>query len=55
MIKECPQCKAPADLAKTNLFRPFCSERCKLIDLGTWANEEKLISRPLNSEDFYEE
>jgi endogenous inhibitor of DNA gyrase (YacG/DUF329 family) len=25
------------------LFRPFCSERCKLIDLGEWAMEEKRI------------
>ncbi|GAB3049605.1 DNA gyrase inhibitor YacG [Acinetobacter apis] len=23
-----------------NPFRPFCSDRCKLIDLGAWANEE---------------
>ena len=55
MIRECPQCKTPADLTKSNKFRPFCSERCKLIDLGTWAKEEKLISRPLESEDFYED
>ena len=55
MTKECPQCEASADLSKTNKFRPFCSERCKLIDLGTWANEEKLISRPMGSEDFYDE
>ena len=55
MTKECPQCKASADLSKHNKFRPFCSERCKLIDLGTWANEEKLISRPLEAEDFDEE
>jgi endogenous inhibitor of DNA gyrase (YacG/DUF329 family) len=55
MTKECPQCKLLADLTKVNSFRPFCSERCKLIDLGTWANEEKLISRPIESEDFYDE
>ena len=55
MIRECPQCKTSADLSKSNKFRPFCSERCKLIDLGIWAKEEKLISRPLESEDFYED
>ena len=55
MIRECPQCKASADLSKSNKFRPFCSERCKLIDLGVWVNEEKLISRPIESEDFYDE
>jgi endogenous inhibitor of DNA gyrase (YacG/DUF329 family) len=55
MIRECPQCKTSADLSISNKFRPFCSERCKLIDLGIWAKEEKLISRPLESEDFYED
>ena len=55
MIRECPQCKTSADLSKSNKFRPFCSERCKLIDLGIWAKEEKLISMPLESEDFYED
>ena len=53
MTKDCPQCKEQASLSQSNKFRPFCSERCKLIDLGTWANEEKLISRPLDAEDFY--
>jgi endogenous inhibitor of DNA gyrase (YacG/DUF329 family) len=26
-----------------NPRRPFCSERCRLIDLGEWANEERRI------------
>ncbi len=32
----CPICKKPADMSKQNSFRPFCSERCQMIDLGTW-------------------
>lgn len=32
----CPRCGEPASLEKTNRFRPFCSERCKLLDLGEW-------------------
>jgi endogenous inhibitor of DNA gyrase (YacG/DUF329 family) len=32
----CPICKRPADLSPKNRFRPFCSERCQLIDLGKW-------------------
>jgi endogenous inhibitor of DNA gyrase (YacG/DUF329 family) len=32
----CPTCKKETELAG-NRFRPFCSERCKLIDLGRWA------------------
>jgi len=36
----CPRCGQAASLATTNPWRPFCGERCKLIDLGKWANEE---------------
>ncbi|MGQ0622427.1 MAG: DNA gyrase inhibitor YacG [Panacagrimonas sp.] len=32
----CPQCRQPAVLDPANRFRPFCSERCKLLDLGEW-------------------
>jgi uncharacterized protein len=32
----CPQCKQAASLDPANRFRPFCSERCKLLDLGEW-------------------
>ena len=35
----CPQCGKPARFDPANPFRPFCSERCRLIDLGAWANE----------------
>jgi endogenous inhibitor of DNA gyrase (YacG/DUF329 family) len=35
----CPICKRPADLTPANRFRPFCSERCRMVDLGTWASE----------------
>lgn len=35
----CPQCSGPSVYAPSNAFRPFCSERCKQIDLGAWANE----------------
>jgi len=33
----CPICQKPADLSPKNRYRPFCSERCQLIDLGKWA------------------
>lgn len=39
----CPRCKKPSTLAASNPFRPFCSERCKLIDLGSWAAEDYKI------------
>ncbi len=34
----CPRC-GEATTWENNEFRPFCSDRCKLIDLGAWANE----------------
>ena len=39
----CPQCGKPALWDPSNRFRPFCSERCRLIDLGAWANESYKI------------
>lgn len=35
----CPICKSAAQPAETNRAAPFCSERCKLIDLGSWLGE----------------
>jgi len=35
----CPQCGTPAVFAPSNRWRPFCSERCRSIDLGAWASE----------------
>jgi uncharacterized protein len=34
---------------------PFCSERCRLIDLGKWSSEEYVISTPLRPEDVERE
>ncbi|HEX8096884.1 MAG TPA: DNA gyrase inhibitor YacG [Pyrinomonadaceae bacterium] len=38
-MRKCPNCGKRAEW-ENNPARPFCSERCKLIDLGRWANEE---------------
>jgi endogenous inhibitor of DNA gyrase (YacG/DUF329 family) len=35
----CPRCGQPASFSPDNKWRPFCSERCKTIDLGHWADE----------------
>ena len=35
----CPQCGGESQWSRENKYRPFCSERCKLIDLGAWASE----------------
>ena len=39
----CPTCGAQVEWTADNPFRPFCCERCKLIDLGAWAAEEHAI------------
>lgn len=39
-IVKCPQCGAAVRWVPENRFRPFCSERCKQIDLGAWASED---------------
>lgn len=38
-LVRCPQCAAESVWSASNPYRPFCSERCKLIDLGAWASE----------------
>ena len=40
-IVACPNCGRAAKWTTRNPFRPFCSERCKLIDLGEWASERQ--------------
>jgi uncharacterized protein len=42
----CPRCGAHSPFTPENRWRPFCSERCKMIDLGAWANEEYRVPQP---------
>ena len=50
---KCPTCEAPVEWGPQSPSRPFCSERCKLIDLGAWAAEEHSIpGDPLEDELF---
>ncbi len=43
LIVKCPTCRVAVEWTARENFKPFCSERCKLIDLGEWAMEEKRI------------
>lgn len=48
----CPTCRAPAPFSKTlNPWRPFCSERCRGVDLGAWANESYRVEVPPGRDD----
>jgi uncharacterized protein len=46
MKHRCPICKKPTDSGEHADF-PFCSERCRLLDLGAWASEKYVVSDPI--------
>jgi endogenous inhibitor of DNA gyrase (YacG/DUF329 family) len=55
-IVKCPTCERRVEY-ENNEFRPFCSERCKLLDLGAWADERYAVpaaSEPLSDDDVTE-
>lgn len=43
-IVQCPNCQTDVVWQAASEFRPFCSKRCQLIDLGEWANEGHSIA-----------
>jgi len=49
MKHRCPICKRATDSALDKEF-PFCSERCRLLDLGAWASEKYVVSDPVFDE-----
>ena len=52
-IVKCPTCEKEVEWSDENQWRPFCSERCRLIDLGEWVNESRRIpteDTPLSEE-----
>jgi uncharacterized protein len=53
MKHNCPICKTAVD-SEVNEEFPFCSERCKDIDLGNWATERYVISEPAFDEEALE-
>mgnify|MGYP006272805453 CR=1 FL=1 len=42
-VVSCPSCGKKIEWTPVEVYRPFCSERCKLIDLGEWATEGYVI------------
>jgi len=45
----CPACRKETPWSRDNPWRPFCSERCRLIDLGEWLDEGYRINEPQES------
>ena len=54
-IVACPTCSKRVKWSAGNEFRPFCSERCKLIDLGAWADESHRIPGDPSTDDVLSE
>ncbi len=50
----CPCCGGDSVYAPSNPYRPFCSERCKKMDLGAWASENFRVAAeaPPDDQDF---
>ena len=51
----CPQCSQTVVWSTTNEFRPFCSKRCQLIDLGDWADENHKIIQKIAADSVLSE
>ena len=48
----CPRCSTAVAWVADNRFKPFCSERCKMVDLGAWANESYRVEvKPVSEDD----
>ena len=42
-LVKCPTCKRKVEWSDASPYRPFCSDRCRLIDLGAWLTEQHKI------------
>jgi endogenous inhibitor of DNA gyrase (YacG/DUF329 family) len=40
----CPTCRREVEWSEQSAFRPFCSERCRMVDLGAWFAEERKVA-----------
>jgi len=54
MKRNCPICKTIVD-SESNPEFPFCSERCRLLDLGAWSAEKYVVSEPIFDEEEMDE
>lgn len=53
-VVKCPSCSQPVVWGTASTFKPFCSDRCRLLDLGAWATEKYAIpaASPPDLENF---
>lgn len=51
MMVNCPNCQSEVEWNLNNIYRPFCSKKCQLIDFGSWANEDNIITSGIDISD----
>jgi endogenous inhibitor of DNA gyrase (YacG/DUF329 family) len=51
VIVKCPTCDKAVAWVTSSKFRPFCSDRCRLIDLGEWADGKRYIPSDADHDD----
>ncbi|OZG70511.1 DNA gyrase inhibitor YacG [Hahella sp. CCB-MM4] len=51
---QCPTCKKEVTWSEESPYRPFCSKRCQLIDLGAWASEEYRVPESQTQDEWSE-
>lgn len=52
----CPTCQKQVEWSDVSPYRPFCSKRCQLIDLGDWATEEhRIADKEISEQDRWSE
>lgn len=54
VIVKCPTCEKAVAWVASSKFRPFCSDRCRLIDLGEWADGKRSIPSDADHDDVTE-
>jgi uncharacterized protein len=51
-IVKCPTCGRPVEWSEQSPYRPFCSERCRLVDLGAWFSEQRGVPDDVPPEEW---
>jgi hypothetical protein len=50
---KCPICRKDVDIDDPNM--PFCTDRCRILDLGNWASEKYVVSTPTEQSEIEDE
>jgi endogenous inhibitor of DNA gyrase (YacG/DUF329 family) len=51
VVVKCPTCRRNVEWSDAQPYRPFCSDRCRLIDLGAWVSEQHKIPDESTAQD----